>query len=239
MQLGAGPPEAPISVARRQNAALSQQDKALASDSTQKSPGSLEVLRTLQRLSGRCFDGGGRGRVPGRRKGARIARGGRESEKTWKRERKEVRTPKKRRMGDGQMPNGPNRRAGLRNRSYICDCEYHLAPKRTWRDARQSEIGRVAAVNLKAHRTPSSTIPIDAPEAVQSLGRSSKDDGSVPNKQSLATTFLISGPFMLTAADRVVVLDTGAAANMARFCRLGPRNRIWVQSYPACIASRF
>ena len=129
--------------------------------------------------------------------------------------------------GDGQELNGHNRRNGVRDRCHECVSEYHLAPRGPFREVPRSEPVPGSPGTRKVHRLSYSAISMETPAKVQSLWRAAKDEGSAAREQTSATTLDLGGQFSFKGASGLVVLDTGAAANLAGFRWLERRNRIF------------
>ena len=66
----------------------------------------------------------------------------------------------------------------------------------------------------KTRRPPRSSFSVESPGRAQSDWSSSKRDVGITCEQSSTTTLVLGGQFMDNGADSLVVLDTGAAANL-------------------------
>ena len=67
----------------------------------------------------------------------------------------------------------------------------------------------------KAHWPFYAATPIEAPARAQSPGPSVKNEGGPTCEQSFSTTLDLGGQILFREAECVVVIETGAAANLA------------------------
>ena len=84
---------------------------------------------------------------------------------------------------DGQTLSGLNRRTGRRSRCYRCDSEYHLAPRRPWRDTPRGGRNPVPRERDKARRPSYSSIsmhPQLRPEKWNAWRRRSRRRANMP-----------------------------------------------------------
>ena len=110
---------------------------------------------------------------------------------------------------DGRILNGLNRRAGERNRRLTCHCEYHSAPQRPQRYSWE-ETKFILSVLEEAFA------PMDSPISVQNDRYQGELDQKGNCEQSCSATLDLGGQFVCVRKASVVVLDTGAAANLFR-----------------------
>ena len=102
-----------------------------------------------------------------------------------------------------QEKNGSNRRTGERNRRYRCGTEYHLLPKCPLRQGKPAPAPSVAPPFLPRSSFPTITLEATPPEPK-----------SV--EHSLTTSLKADCPIFYAKDESVVILDTGATANLAR-----------------------
>ena len=128
--------------------------------------------------------------------------------------------------GGGQKLNGFNHEAGLRNRRYRGDSECHLAPRCPWRDTPRGDGSSLPQQRDRAHRPSYSSISMETPAPAQGAGHTGKAATESECGQPFATTIGMGGLFLVSPEDSVVVLDTGAAANLESFSWLARHHRI-------------
>ena len=127
----------------------------------------------------------------------------------------------------GQEKNGFNRRTGERNRRYGCGSEYHLLPKRPTKMGKK--VSAPTPPPSSTPRSPFSSITLeDSPQDVNSA------------QHSVSTSLTKDRPVFYAQNDSVVILDTGATANLVCFSWLARHNRTLerhevprVTTYPA------
>ena len=78
--------------------------------------------------------------------------------------------------GEGQTFNGFRRCAGMRNRRFRCDSEYHLAPNCPLRSNSRNESAQLARSSKKAPRPPDSSKSAEAPVGVRDERSFAKTD---------------------------------------------------------------
>ena len=127
---------------------------------------------------------------------------------------------------DGRTLNGFNRRAGKRNRCHRCDCGYHVAPKRPWWDTPRGGLSAVPQGRDKARGPPYSSITRDTPVSAQQAEHLETKETTDACEQSFSVTMDVGNLFSAPVEDSVVVLDTGATANLVRFRWLEQCNRL-------------
>ena len=127
------------------------------------------------------------------------------------------------------MLNGFNRRTGRRDRGYRRDGEYHLAPKCPLRDTPIGGRTPVSQERDKATRPSFSSISMDAPASAQKVVHRGRDETSGAREQSVCSSMDMGNLFLVSSEDKVVVLDSGAAANLGSFRRLERRNSLLEQ----------
>ena len=118
-------------------------------------------------------------------------------------------------MGDGQTLRGFNRKTGLRNRRYLCDSEYHLAPRCPWRGTLRGARSSFSQESGRSYRPLCSSISMETPvlpQKAESVGGSEAGGKCV---QSFVSTVDEGEASMVSRGDSVVALDTGPTASPA------------------------
>ena len=119
--------------------------------------------------------------------------------------------------GDGQTLDGFNRRTGKRRRRDRRDSEYHQAPKCPRRETPGGEFSPATQERAKATRPSYSPMSTDIPVFAQEVERLGRDERPGAREQSFSAPMDMGNLFLVSAEDSVVVLDTGATANLGCF----------------------
>ena len=147
---------------------------------------------------------------------------------------------------DEQVRNGFNRRTGERNRRCCCGGEYHLLPKCPKRTNAPPANPSPSPPRNYVPRSSFSSIAMDPASFVCS--ESSPPEARVEGctEQSFSTSLDPGCQLVCMRDDSVVVLDTGATANLACFRWLSRRNSLLEQkgfprvlTYPAQARFKF
>ena len=126
-------------------------------------------------------------------------------------------------IGAGQTLHGPSRRMGQRERRNRRDIEYHLAPKRPWRDTARGDRGPAPQERDEARRPSYSSISTDTPVSAQTRSDC---------EQAFSAALDMVGLIMVSKGDSVVVSDARATPNMACFRWLEHHHRLLERSGP-------
>ena len=140
--------------------------------------------------------------------------------------------PRPKRKGskpDEQVRNGFNRRTSERNRSYNCGSEFHLLPKCPKRTNASPANPSPSPPRNYVPRSSFSSIAIDPAPSVR--GESSPTETKVEGhtEQAFSTSLDSSCQLVCMRDGSVVVLDTGATANLVCFSRLSHHNSLLEQ----------
>ena len=119
--------------------------------------------------------------------------------------------------GDGQTLNGLNQSTGKRNQCYRYDSEYHLVPRCPSRDTPRGACNPVSQEPNKGGRPSYLSVATDPPVSAQKVEHLEKEETTGVCEQRFSTTVDAGNLFLVSRADSVVALDTGAAANLACF----------------------
>ena len=111
---------------------------------------------------------------------------------------------------------GVNRRTGERNRRYTCNSEYHYAPQCPQKENRYDGAPSPLRQVKRASSAPYS-ISMGAPLTVGPSDKSVPGGPERSHGKSFPTTLEIGGQFAISNSDSVVLLDTGATANLVCF----------------------
>ena len=132
-----------------------------------------------------------------------------------------------------QDKNGFNRRTGERNRCYVCGSEYHLLPKCPSKRDRRAPAPAPSPPTNPRSSFSSSTLE-DSPRDINVV------------QHSFSTSMTRERPVCYAQNGSVVILDTGATANLVRFKWLPHHNELLsrrglprVDSYPAHAIFKF
>ena len=132
--------------------------------------------------------------------------------------------------GGAQTLNGLYRETGLRNRRYRCDSGYHLAPGCPRCDTPRGDGSLSPQERDRAHRSSYSSISTETLAPAQKAGHIGGGETGSTRDQSFAAPIDMGDLFLVSQADSVAVLDTGATANLVRASWLARHNRI-VEGY--------
>ena len=120
--------------------------------------------------------------------------------------------------GEGRTKHVPNRRTRVRNRCYARNRKYRNAPQCPQTENRHGGKGK------NPPRKPYSSIAKESPNEVGSPGKSAPLGPARSHEKSFPRTPELGGQFVVTQSDSVVVLNTGATANLVCCKWLGNRN---------------
>ena len=133
----------------------------------------------------------------------------------------------------GSEKNGFNRRTGERNRCFGCGSEYHLLPQRPNKQEKKAPVA-LLPVSPTPRSSFSSITLEDAPQDANVL------------EHSFSTSLSKNRPIFYAHNDSVVILDTGATANLVCFNWLAHHNTLLAKSglpkevsYPAHAMFKF
>ena len=121
------------------------------------------------------------------------------------------------RHGKGQIKNSANYRTREVNRCFVCNSEYHYAPQCPRKGGKPGVQSPPNHGKKKPPSKPYSSIALETP----ANANYSPDNTQLPQdsitENSFSTTIDLGGEFVVSRASSVVVLDTGATANLV--CR--------------------
>ena len=121
---------------------------------------------------------------------------------------------------------GLNRSAGGRNRCYACISEYHYTPQRPRRGRRSSSLSPYQHPVKTPPSPPYPSIVLGSPLREQPPAWEGQMGSGREYEHPSSTNMEIGGQFVCVPGDSVVVLDRGAAANLACFKWPGNRNSL-------------
>ena len=127
---------------------------------------------------------------------------------------------------DGQVRNGFNRRTGERNRCYGCGSEFHLLPKCPKRASSSPANPSPSPPAIYVPRPSFSSFAMDPVPPVCSGSPPPEKKAGGHSEQSFSTSLDSGCLLVCTRDDSVVVLDTGATANLACFRWLSRHNSL-------------
>ena len=167
--VGAGSPEQLASVLCMGKGALSRHEKSLVTASCHRCPRFEDGSANLRRLFGPRGRGGRQGALLTEEAARpRQSTGDIDFSAAYRKARKQGTGKKKKEgppkrgggkvNGSGQTLNGFNRKTDLRYRRFRCDSEYHLAPRRPWRDAPRGEARPLPPGHVRPQRPSRSCI---------------------------------------------------------------------------------
>ena len=118
-----------------------------------------------------------------------------------------------------------------------------MAPKCPWKDTPGGDRGPAPLERVKARMPTYSSISISTPVLDQKAERLKIEETESDCEQSLSATLDMGGLFLVSKDESVVVLDTGATANLVCFQHhnrlLGRSGLQRVSTYPSKARSRF
>ena len=123
----------------------------------------------------------------------------------------------------GRTKNPIDRRTGRRNRRYACNSEYHYDPQCPQKESRNSVAPSPRKTSRKSNK-PYPSLAMETPVDVGSPPKSAPVGPARSQKPSFSTTIDAGGHFSASQSESVVVLDTGATANLVCHKWLGNHN---------------
>ena len=121
---------------------------------------------------------------------------------------------------------GCNCKTGLRNRCFMCDSEYHPAPRCPWRDSPRGDGRPFSPERARSKRPPYSPISMGTPVLSRTTEKGGESETGSKCEQSFVTSVVAGAAFMVPPEDSAAVLDTGAPANPVCSSWLARQNRI-------------
>ena len=125
--------------------------------------------------------------------------------------------------GKGTMKNAVNYRTGEINRCFVCNSEYHYAPQCPRKGGKPGAYPQQTIGKKKSPSKPYSSIALETPVTENYSPENTQLPPDSIEGNSFSTTIDLGGEFVVSRASSVVVLDTGATANLV--CRSWLVNR--------------